>query len=505
MRLSHWFSLAAVVALAIGSVAFAWIGFIESDDVAYSQAAQAWIDHFPYVGSDHWALRHMIVLPMSQGFRLFGSSELTLIAPTLIFKAVLLWLTFAATRRTAGVGAALIAIAVLATLPLLASSASVSATDIPEAFFVLASVWAFHFAWQRRTTALFVASGVMAGFAFITRETTLALLVVYLLLFLANYGGWRLAYVWMGLGFALVVGADTAYLWLGSGDPLFRLHVSMRGVEQDNPSMADRFQTQPGFDRHGVLTGSALLQPFLMIFANQNFSVLYWLAIPATIWLAVSRDASATRRVARLFGLLALIWFLVLSYGLTFLWIVPRYQMVSACALVVPLVIAFDRLWRAGHRAAAAVPVLALVTGGLLIISISDRQPLFGERALVAFTRTADGLVRTDPSTLRGATWLLQREGLEGRVLAEPPGPGDLYFLNVRSRRGLPASWSVRQAGQDWTPIARFEEPPRHGFALVDAVGLRSVLPTVVLRKLSQPPRVAEVFRVGPSPAPPAR
>ena len=333
-RLPRWFGVTAVAALAVASIAFAWIGYIESDDVAYSRAAQAWVEAFPHVGLSHWALRHVIVLPMAAGFRLFGPSELTLVAPTLLFTAALLWLTFACVRRIAGAGAGLIAAAMLATLPIFASSASVSATDIPEAFFVLASVWAFYFAWQRGATGLFVASGVMAGLAFVTRETTLALLAVYLLLFLANYGGRRLAYVWMGMGFALVVGADMAYLWWGSGDPLFRLHVSMKGVGQDNPTMAAQFKTEPGFDRHGVLAAPALLQPFLMIFANQSFGVLYWLAIPAAAWLATSRLPGDVRRVVRLFGLLALVWFLVLSYALTFLWIVPRYQMVSACALM---------------------------------------------------------------------------------------------------------------------------------------------------------------------------
>jgi len=71
----------------------------------------------------------------------------------------------------------------------------------------VASYWVFYFACLSKRYRAFVFSGALAGCGFLTRETSVALLVPYAVLFTIGYGK-RLNYIWMGIGFAVVVGAD---------------------------------------------------------------------------------------------------------------------------------------------------------------------------------------------------------------------------------------------------------------------------------------------------------
>ncbi|MGH7211169.1 MAG: ArnT family glycosyltransferase, partial [Acetobacteraceae bacterium] len=163
----------------LGVVVLSWTGYTESDDSLYAAAAWQWVQDFPFLGINHWGLRHAIVLPMALLFRLFGRSEATLEAPVLFYYAALLVLTFAAVRRTGGWKAGLIGAVLLGATPTLATTTSVVTEDIPEALFVMASLWAFYAATRDGRAGLFVLSGLLAGLGFITRETTAALLVAY--------------------------------------------------------------------------------------------------------------------------------------------------------------------------------------------------------------------------------------------------------------------------------------------------------------------------------------
>ena len=45
-------------------LAFAWVGFLASDDVTYARGAYGWMEHFPYVGG-HGTIRYPITIPMA--------------------------------------------------------------------------------------------------------------------------------------------------------------------------------------------------------------------------------------------------------------------------------------------------------------------------------------------------------------------------------------------------------------------------------------------------------
>jgi len=178
----------AALTLGILAVGLAWTGFQQTDDLFYAEAASGWAKHGWFVSENHWGLRHMIVLPMALLFRLFGPGEAMLVAPMVVYVALLAGLVGTIAARVAGGLAAILAAMLIVTLPLVATAASYVTTDVPEAVFVLASALIFYRALERRQRGTALLAGVFAGMAFITRETTLALIAFYGVLFLANYG-----------------------------------------------------------------------------------------------------------------------------------------------------------------------------------------------------------------------------------------------------------------------------------------------------------------------------
>jgi 4-amino-4-deoxy-L-arabinose transferase-like glycosyltransferase len=496
-----WVAALLTVTYVLLLIRYAWIGFSESDDVFYATAAQQWVGHF-HLAANHWGLRHAIVLPMALGFAVFGRNEMTLVFPSLLYFVLLLGLSYVCVRRIAGYYGGLLAVALVASTPVIVSGASWVTTDLPETFFLLASVWLFLYAletggrvWQ------FVLCGIFAGLGLITRETSVVLAVFYGILMMRNYGGRRDIYLWIGVGVALVLAIDTAYLAGSGGDLLYRLHISQQGVKGDNPDMVAQFQTQQGLDRFGSLAAPRWLQAWIVLFFNQNFGILPWLGLAATVYLSV-KAVSRIRTISRMVLLLAAVWFLVMSFVFTFLWLVPRYQILTAAALAMPLAIYLADTIRKG-RVVVAVGVVSAAAGfALLAIGVSDRNPLFGEKALahLAAQGTASR-INTDPGTLRGAAWLLDANESAQRVVAEPPRPGDLYFFYDRPRRGLAKDWPVQRPGADWIEVAQMQEPPRPMIALIFGMGLDHVLPEAVVRKLNFQPRHAALFRLPASPS----
>ena len=87
MRRSLEVSLLAVLMGAV--LTFAWVGFLSSDDLGYLSCARGWLASFPYVGVNHWEIRHPLVMLMAAIIGIFGESEFTtVLATTLYFVAV---------------------------------------------------------------------------------------------------------------------------------------------------------------------------------------------------------------------------------------------------------------------------------------------------------------------------------------------------------------------------------------------------------------------------------
>ena len=114
----------SVIFLVLILILLSWTGYTESDDRAYAEAATAWIENFPHLGTDHHALRHAIVLPTALFFWVFGRSEIGLALPILLYLAATLTVVFMAVSAVAGRSAGLLALLLTGTMLLVASGTS---------------------------------------------------------------------------------------------------------------------------------------------------------------------------------------------------------------------------------------------------------------------------------------------------------------------------------------------------------------------------------------------
>ena len=479
----------------IAMISVSWVGFLETDDLAYSRAAEGWISAPPFLGSSHWALRHFIVLPLAASFRVFGQSEASLAVPTLFYGFGLLVLTFLCVRQTAGSLAGTFASTFVASIPAFASGATTVYTDVPEAFFVTASLWAFSFAIGSQRQAMFVLAGLLAGCGFLTRETAIVLPVLYLILFLAGYGG-RGNYLWMGTAFLAIVGIDTLYLWLMSGDPFWRTHITQRGIAGDSPYTPGLKAPAGGDDPLKLYSLPRSLQALTTVFASPAIGLLPWFGVPAAAYSLQPPISGDARKAASLFALLAILWFLLLSFVFMSLWLIPRYQIVTVSALALPSSLVLTGWLDRGHRMRVAAVLLPLLAGSLILAAAPEHQPMFGEQALAGFMRDESEMVLTDPATLRGSGWLLEITGAGNRVVAGLPSPGILYYVNHSPRRRLPDDWPIREIPTGATIIKSFVQQP--GIVARTAAWFRldRILPSTIWKKVAPPLHRAEMVRM---------
>jgi len=494
---THLVLLAAIAGFTIW---LGYIGFIASDDQSYSMAAIGWLDHFPYIGTTHWELRHTVVLPLALSFWLGGVNEASIMLPTLIYLLLLMALTYGCLIRLVEPGQAVLAAALVALTPVFVLNVSTASDDITECFFVAASFWAFYFgSTDTANRAMLLLAGICAGLGFITRETSIILALFYGVLFLL---GWRIPrsyYLLIGAGFFVVLAIDTLYLATMTGDVLYRIHVSARGVAGDNPldtKIVAEYPVQNGFDRVGLIASPRVLQPVLMLFTAHEIFPLFFFAIPAGLWLWNNRDQHEPQfEVARLSCVLGATWFVAVSWVLIMLWVVPRYYMVTAyCAL---LVVA---LWLQAPRrqGGSLIPIAVLCAGSLMMIYLDNKSLMFGERALVAIAHESDEPIYTDPATLRGARFLLEHTAPGHTVIAGMAPSGGLFFYNpLPARRELDrASLGKLKPSNTWTLLRTVVEDRRLSARILRTIGLEPLLPVGVAGKLDPSPHAGYLYRL---------
>jgi 4-amino-4-deoxy-L-arabinose transferase-like glycosyltransferase len=475
-----------------------YVGFIASDDGSYSEAAIGWLDHFPYVGINHWGLRHLVVLPVALSFWLGGVNELSMMLPTKVYLFFLILLTYGCLTRLVERRTALLASALIALTPIFALSGV--SDDLVECFFVVASFWAFYFGSGARTSpALLLLSGICAGLAFITRETSGIIGLFYGVLFMLGRRVPRAYFFLIAGGFLAVLAIDTLYLASMTGDPLYRLGISIRQALSDNPldpKGTAALPLQKGLDFVGLIAAPRVIQPVLMLFTAHQFGPLFFFVIPAGLWLWKNRGKQeAQLEIARLLGLLGLIWFLTLSYVLIVLYLDPRYFSVTVyCAiLVVTLWLRTPSLQRVWFGLVALLWV-----GDLSMIYLDNKGLIFGERALVAIARESDEPIYTDPATLRGARFLLEHTAPGHTVIAGMAPSGGLFFYNpLPARRELDsASLGKFKPSGTSTLLRTVVEDRKMSARVLRASGFEALLPVGVVGKLDPSPHVAYLYRL---------
>jgi 4-amino-4-deoxy-L-arabinose transferase-like glycosyltransferase len=497
-KLGHHVALWVIAACVLR---FAWTGFVGSDDDYYVSCGLGWLHSFPFVAQHFGEVRAAVCIPIAITTAILGESEFSAVASTCLFLLGTLSITFQLLSRTTGWQYALAAAATMATIPLFAITGTIPNADVPELFFIAASVALIWRSVNNGTDwrCQFLA-GVAAALAFSAHEVSVALLLYFGLLFLLGYGMQRRNYWTIAAGFVAVVAIECIYYLLMTGDALYRFRLTLHGA-----GIQDRVSVKPfQFTPSGTLHVWSPIDPVIMLFTHiHQFGVLAYLAVPALYWTfhAPSGDTSTSRRMALLFAGLAITWIAFAALALTNQKLLPRYYTVPAfCLFIVVALWIRAAIWpRRPKLAVSILVVFALVD--LIGIYVSDTNPRMAERELVRYLSGTEGVVYADPLTAASADWYCRWSHVDcGRILTGPPPAGSVYFYNARgvaqpSRLVPAAQLRQYQPGPGWLTLWR---PPREGApltSLLDRAVMDRLLPERIVSKLERRNSVA-VYRI---------
>jgi hypothetical protein len=322
----------------------------------------------------------------------------------------------------------------------------------------------------------------MAGCAFLTRETAIFIAVFYALFFLAGHRFHRKYYLWIAAGFLSVWGLELLYLGLMTGDPLYRFHISLHHDSTINRNI----------DLAGNVIVTPLLDPMLVLLLNQEFMVLFFLAVPLGGWLCFSSSiAPRVRHFARVIALFGIVWFLCIAAAQKLLPLNPRYFMITCAAASILTGMALAQIDWKKRSWLWPLAVLGLLAGGNLVgIYVENKDSGFAERTLAQVAaRYPDKVIHSDPATRLRADVPLRWENARDRVIGSVPGPGMLFFHDPVSVE-KPNTWLkaadlpayVPQA--NWRKLESFEPDAPYLARVIEAVGLDKKLPPTIWRKL---------------------
>jgi 4-amino-4-deoxy-L-arabinose transferase-like glycosyltransferase len=477
--------LLALVVFAL-LVAWGWVGFLGSDDVTYARGGYGWLEHFPYVGG-HGTIRYPITIPIALSFLTLGQNEFAMVLPSLLYMFGFLTLSWFAVRRAgannSGGWLAFGAQAALVTCPLLVVQSSIASVDIVEMFYLFASAFLFWRCLEEGPDAkrLFLA-GALAGLGFLTRETAIFIALFYAIFFAVGYRFHRGHYLWIAAGFLAVWLIEVAYLWIMTGDPLYRINISLH-----HDSSIDR-----SIDLAGNVVVHPLIDPLLVLLANQEFMALFFFAVPLGVWLCFGRSIpERLKTFARIIALLGLVWFVAAGAAQKLLPLNPRYFMITCASACILTGIGLALLWERGRRKMLVMlTALFLLGTNLLGIYVENKDSLFGERQLALLAaEQPKAIIHTDPMTRYRADMLLRWEKAQPRVMAEAPKPGDLYLHNPKWADDANFMMTAEQipafkAQPGWERLGSWEPQPPLITKAIEATGLSRLIPGGVWHKL---------------------
>ncbi len=485
--------LVALVTFAV-LVALGWVGFIASDDWTYAVGGYGWLEEFPYVGG-HGTIRYPITIPIALSFLTFGENEFAMVLPSLIYMFGFLILTWMVVKRAGDGWLAFGALAALVTCPLLVIQSSIASVDIIEMFALFASVYLFWRCVEDGPDAkrLFFA-GALAGLGFLTRETAIFIAVFYAVYFAIGYRFHRGHYLWIVAGFIAVWAVEVTYLWIMTGDPLYRITIALH-----HDSRIDR-----GVDLAGNVIVHPLIDPLLVLLANQEFMALFFIAIPLGGWLCVSpRIPLRLQRFARIVAALGLVWFVSAGAVQKLLPLNPRYFMITAASACILTGVALALLWQQGRARAGIVLTTAFLLGtNLLGIYVENKDSLFGEWQLAKLAGASPRQVfYTDPMTRYRADMLLRWEQAQPKVLGQAPPAGALYFYNPKWADGAnfmmkTGQMPVFKPQPGWQKLGSWEPQPPLITKAIEATGMVAIIPQGIWHKLRYRHPLVTLYRV---------
>lgn len=503
--LPNLFAVAALVAIALISTTAFHVGFQASDDASYLSGALGWLEHFPYVGDSHWTLRHTIVIPAALAIKFFGLNEravsLTNVLYFIGFVAVNAWYL----SRYLGVVAAVVSTALVIVLPGFVVVATYLNPEIAELFFVSLSFWLFVGARREPDRyLLWLASGLCLGVAFVTRQTAAAAVLFFILVFLVRPAVPRIRYLLLGVGFTAVVAADWAYLSAMTGDVAYRFSVDLNHDKVDRFAEAARVAATGGlFDKEGNVSVNVFLDPVLNLFISQKYTLLFWLLVPAALYVWHERAEGGNDVRALVCGL-GVVSFLFIALNPK-LYLVPRYFVVCAWCASVVIGWWLSTLLLHNRRTVFTILVGSYILASALALSVENTDPRFVERQLVAWVRDhPTQSIHVDPETALRSRYFFDFARLPmSRVIVQPPPNSAVAFFSADRVAECATLPRCRERAADflprpgWTQLQVIEAAPRLIGRILRATGSERYLPGDVTRKLVSPGGRVVIYSVG--------
>lgn len=493
-RISHELPIVAAVAATFSILlSIFWVGFIASDDAIYLAYAHEWIAGEFRPPSDHWGFRFTMIGPLAIALSNFGDTPYVIGAVAASYGAVLIGTVYLLVRRWISPTAAAIAAFITATTPFIVVDSSILNVDVPEILFGIISIGLFVQATQSdRPVKFLVASGVLAGIAFLNRETASGLILAYFILFLSGAFFERKVYLWGALGALCVLGVESLFYVALGESPFVRFYTLTHSHGTFDLSLNDVGSTT------GNVSTNRIFGPIIALLVNQEFGLLYFFAAPASWSLLRNRSLPETSRtLVQVLFTVMLVWILWTSYNGA---IPPAPRYYSLATLTAVLLVSFWLYYIPNAKTAVTFGAL-LVLGSLAALSIENTHPRFVSRTLAEFVETAGEPVHTDVRTYRRAKEFLQwsSDEVQARISKETPPDGALYFYNpniVTSDRH-----SSEQNAGPWmyenSELLRGWEPPKRviGHILV-GLGLDGLLPGSLRDRIVYCSRSPQSYRV---------
>lgn len=498
--------------LAVGLMALQWrffVGFQASDDANYLQGALGWLEHSPYVGNSHWTLRHTLTLPTALAISMLGLNIFSVSLPTLLyffgFVAVQMW----ALHRYLGFAVAVwFGLFAMTTAGMVVNSTYL-APDVSELFFVGTTFWALVIALEptesgeRGSARLWLLVGLLAGLAWINRQTAAGALLACAITAWAGGSRARARMPWAVLGFALVVGAEWAYLTLMTGDPAYRFSLDLHHDPVDRLAEVRRVAASGGWlDKEGNLSVNIVLDPFLALFVSQKYALLFWTGAVAA-WQLWRQPGSPQRQLLmRLLGLGALAFVFVAANPK--LYLVPRYLMIPAWVACVLTAWWVASLWTKGRRRWAGMVAAAVLGANLLCLAVENTQPRAIEQALVTWVREhPEQRIHTDIETFERASDFFRLAGVSPQKVSSAAAlPGDTVFYSpvrveqcaAQKRCRDQVAAFRRQPG--WVETGKLTGPVKPVGQILQALHVAALLPPDIARRIVAPSYEVTLYQV---------
>lgn len=216
-----------LAALVMGAFALAFVDGIGPGDAEhYLSFARAWAEGGTPLGTNHWQLRWPMIWSLAGGMAVFGTAQTTGSLVCLAWSAALVGVTFWGARRSMGPRAGNLAAILAAGSAYLVVVAADLRIYAPEIALGAAACWAMVRGLEAGRARWLLAAGALAGAAWLCRETSAALPVLFGLLSLARFRRPCARLFASSAGFLAVLAAEGAAYALVAGDPLYRLRIS---------------------------------------------------------------------------------------------------------------------------------------------------------------------------------------------------------------------------------------------------------------------------------------